>query len=499
MTDPTYYTIAENSSVIVSSATASPGSGWTQRTLQDAITLAQNGNGDLRLLPGSYQTSGLAITAPLKVHATPGSVLITPYGTTCFNLDIRSSSSTTYLKGVEISGVNFWGNNLGFATGVNQAQRQLDPFLIALGTFNALVTAYRVQSLVIRDCQIGGSGSAAFAMWQCQNASICANEILLNSIALYSNNGWCNVFNANYVHDNANMALYVTQWPQAQDNSIISNNRIINSNATFGTASGQVAGSGPYGNAIFGLYAYDLTVTANICQNSTFSGIRLNGCFRFNVSNNQIFGTQETGIMIEAPGTDNTGSNAYRYEGGVVTGNLVENTGRGIAVTNVYYGGRRVTVNANEVYNSTNNLLVTTDPNFPSYHTTGVGIQAEGDVVVSGNVIEASAGPGILLFPSRIAVSGTPTTGNATGNTIKNAQFGIGFNYYDALGFTFISGNLLHGCTSGAIVFVQANQPESLGTYYAVDGTDYATLNGGMYQGKPYNNGNVMIGLNFSG
>ncbi len=71
--DPTYYTEVADGVVIVSPATASPGANWSLRTLQGAINLAQTARKPLNILPGSYLTSGLVISAPLEMYGSPGS------------------------------------------------------------------------------------------------------------------------------------------------------------------------------------------------------------------------------------------------------------------------------------------------------------------------------------------------------------------------------------------------------------------------------------------
>jgi hypothetical protein len=74
MTDPTYYCETNDTAVVVSPASSSPGSNWSLQTLQQAITIAQTANKPLNILPGSYQASQLTISASLEIYASPGTV-----------------------------------------------------------------------------------------------------------------------------------------------------------------------------------------------------------------------------------------------------------------------------------------------------------------------------------------------------------------------------------------------------------------------------------------
>jgi hypothetical protein len=85
MTDPTYYCETNDTAVVVSPATSSPGSGWSLETLQQAINIAQTAEKPLNILPGTYLASQLTITASIEIYAAPGMVMIMPSGSTCVN------------------------------------------------------------------------------------------------------------------------------------------------------------------------------------------------------------------------------------------------------------------------------------------------------------------------------------------------------------------------------------------------------------------------------
>ena len=131
-------------------------------TLQGAINQAQTTKLPLFIAPGSYATSNLVISAPVEIYATPGTVTFTPSSATNgFNLDIRSNTFGQTISDVTIRGVSFWGANKPFASAVNTSQRWVYGLFASMGNFNAIITAQYVTRLVIEDCQIGGSGSAA--------------------------------------------------------------------------------------------------------------------------------------------------------------------------------------------------------------------------------------------------------------------------------------------------------------------------------------------------
>ncbi len=423
--DPAYFVLVSDSAVLVSPTRFSSAARTQSLSLAGAVAAAARAAKPLNILPGAYRTSGFSITAPLEIFAAPGTVVIEPAGGECFNIDIRPASGSSLLEGVTIRGIGFQGKGAIFPTGVNPAERPVDPFLdAAMPRFNALITAFRVRNLIVEDCAIGGSQAGGLALWRCRNASVTRNEFSNNNISIYSAQGENNLFADNDIHDNANFAIVVEQWPPGPDYTILRNNRIAKTAASFGAdpSRGIVGGSGPYGNGVFGLYAHHMMVEGNRISDSAFSGVRMNGCSDVQIANNAIDRSGETGIMVECPQTDGKTPNGLGYEGGVIANNIVSGAAEGVSVTNGWYGGRRVSINGNQVRSIARKSFRTSDPNWPRYATYGDGIYAEADVDIVGNIVEDCDGCGIYVAPMAIQNSRSrpPRTSPAISSRTRN-------------------------------------------------------------------------------
>ncbi len=499
--DPAYSVAIEDSAVLIGPALSSSGARTQSLSLAGAAAAAAMAGKPLHILPGTYLTAGFAITSPLEIFGSPGTVVIRPASESCFNIDIRPPAGSSVIVGVTIRGIGFWGGGFDFVVGVDQEQRLVDPFLSrAMPKFNALVTACRAKNLIVEECTFGGSGAGGLALWRCENASVTRNEIHDSNLALYSAQGRDNLFADNDIHDNRNYGVLVEQWPPASDGAIIRNNRIRNTAASFGAnpSKGVVGGSGPYGNGVAAFYAHDVLVDGNSISDSAFSGVRMNACFDPRIVNNAIHRSGETAIMIERPGTDVQTPNGHRYEGGVVANNIVADASEGVSVTNSWQGGRRVAISGNQVRSIARATLHTSDPDWPVYSTYGDGIYAEADVDIVGNIIESCDGCGIYVAPAAIRNSTIKTAANVSSNIIKNTKWGVGFwkGSDPPFGFTLIQGNMIEGSTRGAIMAVTSTEPPTNGTRTEDDGRDYGTLDNGLYIGKPYPV--VKIGLNYA-
>src|SRR5262249_36262034 len=82
------------------------------------------------------------------------------------------------------------------------------------------------------------------------------------------------------------------------------------------------------------------------------------------------------------------------------------------------------------------------------------GIKAEGDVAITGNLIEGAPWVGILVgwraSLRDVAVSG---------NVVRDAPIGIGVSVAEGAGSAVINGNVIAGATRGAILGMRWDQP----------------------------------------
>ncbi|MFZ0729082.1 MAG: right-handed parallel beta-helix repeat-containing protein [Methylovirgula sp.] len=508
--DPAYYCETNDMAVVVSAAVTKPGPKWSRQTLQQAIEIAQRARKPLNILPGTYSANQLVISQPIEIYGAPGTMIL-PSNSSCVNVTIDS------VDDVIIRGIAFSGKNLPFAA---PAGGSLSP-LPAMGeygripNFNGIIAAHRVERLRIEDCTIGGSSACGVALWNCRSAQIRGNQFADNMVAIYSTNGADNLIADNTIQRSGDGGIIVWQTPANFDGTIIRGNHVDVTTALTTSTRTEVGGSGYFGNGIYGWQANNLIISENVCTQSTFSGIRLFNCYDCNVSNNQIVESGETALMIEAPYGSKPGpvvetpfttvgpANPH-YEGAAVSGNVVVGAGNGITITNVWTGGRRVTINGNQVKSVKIFTMRTSDPQNPSYLTGGTGIAAEGDVVVNGNMVEDCEGPGILLYDVGVEGSSFETTASAVGNTVKNAPIGIGFHQQwpgetRHPNFILIEGNILQGYTQGSIMAIiwTFDSHGNVNGYTLADGKDWGrTAQGAAYVGKPYPN--VAIGPNYA-
>lgn len=506
--DAAYYCEENDMAVVVSAAKS--GAKWSRRSLQQAIEIAQKTRKPLNILPGTYLASELTISAPIEIYGMPGTVSIMPVGSDGVNLSIDSVDDVT------IRGISFFAKNLAFA----EPAGKILP-LPAMGeygripNFNGIIAADRVRRLRIEECRIEGSSACGVALWNCRYAEIRGNQFADNMVAIYSTNGAENLIADNTIERSGDGGIVIWQTPPNFDATIIRGNHVYMTHAATTSTRTEVGGSGYFGNGIYAWQANNLIISENVCTQSTFSGIRLLDCYDCNVSNNQILASGGTALMIEAPYGSKPGpvtqtpfttvgpANPH-YEGVTVLGNVIVGAGNGITVTNVWTGGRRAAIDGNQVKSIKIRTLRTSDPQNPSYLTGGTGIEAEGDVVVNGNMVEDCEGPGILLYDVGIQGSSFETTASATGNTVKNAPISIGFHQQwpgetRHPNFILIEGNILQGYTQGAIVAIvwTFDSHGNANGYTLADGKDWGrTAGGAAYVGKPYPN--VAIGPNYA-
>jgi uncharacterized secreted repeat protein (TIGR03808 family) len=122
----------------------------------------------------------------------------------------------------------------------------------------------------------------------------------------------------------------------------------------------------------------------------------------------------------------------------VVSGNIIEDVALGISVTNFNEGGRLAVV--------ANNVIRRVKGGGTLPNTNGVGIGAEADATVSGNVVEDARDVGISLGWGRYA-----RALSATGNLVRNAPKGIVFSMAEGADGVLIANNRIVGAKTGIL------------------------------------------------
>lgn len=218
-----------------------------------------------------------------------------------------------------------------------------------------------------------------------------------------------------------NGGVLVWRSDNGRDGSIISGNSIS-------TINNRSGGSGQYGNGINVFRADEVIVSGNHIADVQFSAIRLNSTNNTQVSGNTCLNSGEVAIFSE-----------FAFSGSIIADNIVDGAAQGISITNFNEGGRLATCTGNIVRNITPTSPVNPD-------TDPVGIFAEADAVISGNVVEAVPGLGIGAgwgpYLRDVVV---------TDNVVRDVEIGIGVSVADGAGTALVSGNLVSGARKAEI------------------------------------------------
>lgn len=218
----------------------------------------------------------------------------------------------------------------------------------------------------------------------------------------------------------------ISLWRSAKgdDGSIIRGNRIADIRADAG-------GTGQYGNGVAVFRAGGVIVDGNQIRRCRYTAVRCNSTSDVVVSNNVCREFGETALYVE-----------FAFDGAVIAGNLVDGAWEGLQVTNFAdHGGRLASVTGNLFRN------LRAGPHIGDGHKAGGrGIFVEGDVTVTGNVIDRAERIALQLGwgPSLRDVT-------ATGNLIRDTEIGIVVSVAPGAGAANIVGNSISGARRMAV------------------------------------------------
>ena len=218
-----------------------------------------------------------------------------------------------------------------------------------------------------------------------------------------------------------NGGVLVWRSDNGRDGSIISGNSIS-------TIDNRSGGNGQYGNGINIYKADEVIVSGNHIADVQFSAIRLNSTNDALVTGNTCISCKEVAIFSE-----------FAFSGSVIADNIVDRAAQGISITNFNEGGRIATCTGNIVRNIFTGSEVNPD-------TVPVGIFAEADAVISGNVVETVPGLGIGAgwgpYLRDVVVSG---------NMVRDVDIGIGVSVAEGAGKALVASNLVSEARRAAI------------------------------------------------
>ncbi|MBG0807837.1 TIGR03808 family TAT-translocated repetitive protein [Methylosinus sp. H3A] len=450
------YTKVSDTAVVLQNASSSPGTGWsTVANVQSAFDQARSGGLPLFIKPGVYTTTEILVNSStgggqtLSVYAIPGTVV----------LQLTSGNNILTINGIyccKIDGINFNGSNVNF-TNLSDSSALLS---VTNAPYCEIINNQFYNSVA---CGVYVSGSAC---------TIRDNLVYQCSYGIWAVDATSRI-NGNTVQNCANNGILI--WTS----TVTGNGSIVSENNINGIQSGS--GTGQNGNGILVFRAVAVTITANTISGCQYSAIRCNGGGDFVIQGNNCYGSREMAIFIEAP------TAGIDLNGAVVSGNIIDTAGNGIAVANSGTGGqgaaKSVAITGNRVTNIIHQTI--NDPGYVPTVSIAFGIYAEGAAVISGNLVDGAAGIGIN--PGHNASTHDL---NVNGNLVLNSPIGIGYSAQSGAGQIVISSNQIQGATGGAIVSVVYD--DSTGTVARVSGsTDY----GNQYDAQI---GNVFMGNNRS-
>ena len=357
--------------------------------LQAAIDAASVTGKTLLLPTGEYYAGDLNLYGSIK--GVPGQTHLLTAG----NAPVGRVS----LADVFIEGINFGVGNSA-PEGENRGLVELD-------------SATRVT---IRDCGFTGSsnGIAIFA----SSATIESCHFSeLGDAAIHSFNSLGLFIRGNAIEGCGNAGIRIWREENGPDGSIITGNRISRIDWKGG-------GNGQNGNGINVFKADGVIVADNHISDCAFTAVRANSANNTQIRGNTCLNSGEVAIFSE-----------FAFSGSIIADNIIDGAATGISITNLDTGGHLATCTGNIVRNIAPKSVVNPD-------TTPVGIFAEAETVVDGNVVENVPGIGILAgygpFVRNVVISD---------NVVADVKAGIGVSVVQdaTVGRVVVSGNLISG------------------------------------------------------
>jgi len=346
--------------------------------LQAALDAAP---GRLSLPAGHFRVSTLRLPSNLVVEGVPGATWLIAQGAAVATL---SGAANVVLRDLGFVGDSGTDPLLGIAASTAiSLERCLfrDNPGIGVGLSESAAT--------IADCDFSGHGDAAIHAMDGKGLLVTGNRIAR-----------C-----------GNAGIRVWRGESGEDGTILVNNRIAGIDWRGG-------GNGQNGNGINIFRADAVIVAGNHLENCAFSAIRLNATNNCQVSANQCLASGEVAIFSE-----------FAFSGSIIANNLVDGAAAGISITNFDVGGHLAVCNGNIVRNVAPASRVNPD-------TSPVGIFAEADCAITGNVVENVPGPAI-------GAGWGPYLRNVlvADNVVTGSRIGIAVSLADGAGPVTLSGN----------------------------------------------------------
>ena len=378
-----------------------PGSPDDQsRALQRAVDEAARTRAPLAIGPGIYRVGNIRL----------------PSGTNL--VGVRGATKFVFTDGPSLLAAEN-------ADRVTLSGLSLDGLRRKLPDRRGLVHADQARGLKIADCEIVNAGGTAIHLTavEGQVADTLVADTVVTAIHAFDSRGL--LIARNTIAGAGDNGIQVWREKQGDDGTIIADNRIER-------IENRSGGSGQYGNAINVFRASNVIVRGNRIDNCAFTAVRGNAASNIHIEGNAITNTREVALYSE-----------FGFEGALIANNTVDGAAIGVSVTNFNEGGRLAAIQGNIIRNLFPKRPAGTDAGDGA----GIGIAAEADTAITGNVIENAPFAGIVLgfghYLRDVA---------ATGNVVRRADIGIAVSVSTGAGNALIANNVLSDVVRGAIV-----------------------------------------------
>lgn len=393
---------------------------------QKLLNVASEKDAPIFLPAGVYKIGNLVLPRRTRIIGVPGATRLTYSGR---GFMMRAERSDL----LHLNGLTFDG--LG-----------LRPSDDAKG----LVTANTVLDLKVDDCAFQAAGLFGLDLVGC--AGVIRDSVFdrMADTAIFSKQANGLLISGNRIKDCGNGGILVHRFSQGDDGTQVINNRIENVRSVNG-------GTGQWGNGINVFQAHNVMVSSNKIANCAFSSVRANATNNIQILGNHCTGSGETALYGE-----------FTFNGAMVSNNLIEGGTIGISLANFNDGGRLASVTGNIIKNLTNRLPYKN----PSDFKPGIGIYAEADTAISGNVIENAPQAGIHIGWGKFCRNVV-----AANNVVRAVPWGITASVVDGSGPVHIESNILGEISRQAITgfrWIEPATKELLGSRRS--GFDHLTL-----------------------
>ncbi len=298
--------------------------------------------------------------------------------------------------------------------------------------FAGLLNARACPQVQVENCYFQGSRGSAIFLDTCGGRVERTRLSGADGVAgLYSVNATGLSIQNNHVTDCSNGGILVHRWKVGEDNTIVTGNRIERIAARRG-------GTGQQGNGINLFRTDGVMVSNNHISDCAFSAIRANSASNAQITGNTCLRSGETAIYSE-----------FSFQGSLIANNLIDGATMGISMANFNEGGRLCVCANNLIRN-----MHTDGPYEAEVAGFGIGIAAEADASVTGNVIEGAPKFGIGL-------GWGPYLRNviAANNIIRDVGEGIAVSVVKGAKSTSITGNVINMAKQGGIIGHEWNKP----------------------------------------